>query len=111
MISQLFEKILNKSMIDKRFAESEREEITVKYNHYLDKSEESLKNTEISYHEMFVDIFGEERNIIEYITKLRTFLNQNDVKNTLNLNVTCFKCQRKEKYEASVPPDYSNSSN
>ena len=60
MITILYEKTLNKSMIDKRVDEKESEGLKKIYNHYSDKRKDTMKSTEIPYHELSVDILGED---------------------------------------------------
>ena len=48
MITLRYERILNKSMIDKKVDPIEAEELKNIYNHYLDKRKEIMKNTKIS---------------------------------------------------------------
>ena len=51
-----YERILNKSMIDKKIDPIEAEELKKIYNHYLDKRKEIMKNTRFQVQEVFGDI-------------------------------------------------------
>ena len=60
MITILYEKISNKSMLDEIFTEKFCEELEKMYNHYLDKHEDTMKSTEISYKDIFGDLLEKD---------------------------------------------------
>ena len=89
MITILYEKILNELMIDKRIDEKEGDELNKVYYHYLDKRKDIMKSTEISYHEVFGDVLGQEVFTSKQITKLQ-FFSQNNVSMNFSININLF---------------------
>ena len=76
MITLLYEKTLNKSMIDKKIDPIEAEELKKIYNHYLDKKKEIMKNTRFQVQEVFGDIINKDTISPEAINKLNNFLSK-----------------------------------
>ena len=76
LITLLYEKTLNKSIIDKKIDPIEAEELKNIYNHYLDKRKEIMKNTRFQVQEVFGDIINEDTISPEAINKLNNFLSK-----------------------------------
>ena len=74
VIALLHEKTLKTSMVDKKIDEKEAEEIKKIYNHYLDKREEIVKNTNFKVEDVFGDVIGKDKFNQEQITTINNFL-------------------------------------
>ena len=72
VITLLYEKILKKSMLDKK--NEEAQEFKKNYNHYLDKRKEIMKNTSFKVEDVFGDVISKDSSSPEQITKLNNFL-------------------------------------
>ena len=72
LITLLFEKALNQSLIDKKIDEKEGEELKQIYNHYLEKRKDIMNSTKSSVE----DVFGNSKVSVssEQIQKLNNFL-------------------------------------
>ena len=71
VMSLLYEKTLNQSMIDKKIDEKEGEELKQIYNHYLEKRKDIMNSTKFSVE----DVFGTSDKLSgEQIQKLNNFL-------------------------------------
>ena len=69
VITLLYEKTLRQSRIDKKNDENEAPELKKIYNHYLDKKEEIMKNTQFKVEDIFGDIINKDTISPEQITK------------------------------------------
>ena len=87
-------------MIHKGLNEKERQELKKILNHYLDKREDNMKSTEISYLEIVGDILGKNVSV-EQITKLNNFCRQNDVNINFNRIIILFN-RSKKCFEKSI---------
>ena len=57
----LYEKTLKQSMVDRTIDErKETQEFKKIYNHYLDKREKLMKNTQFEVEDLFGDIIGKD---------------------------------------------------
>ena len=56
VISLLYEKILEESMIDQKINEKESEQLKQIYNHSIDKKSEIMKNTQFKVENVFTDV-------------------------------------------------------
>ena len=74
VITLLYEKTLKQSMIDKKIHEKEALELKKKYNHYIDKRSEIMKNTLFRVQDVFGDVISKDSTSPEQITKLNNFL-------------------------------------
>ena len=74
VITLLYEKTLNQSMIDKKINEKEAEQLKQIYNHYLDKKPEIMKNTQFKAEDVFGNVISKDNFSQEQITKLNNFL-------------------------------------
>ena len=63
-------KTLKSSMIDKRIDEKEAQELKKIYNHYLDKRNEIMKNTQFKVEDVFGDVISKDNFSQEQIVKL-----------------------------------------
>ena len=61
-------------MVDKKIDEKEAEELKKIYNHYFDKREKIMKNTQFKAEDVFGDVIGKEKFSQEQITKFNNFL-------------------------------------
>ena len=59
-ITILYEKTLNQSMIDKKIAEKEAQELKKIYNHYIDKRKEIMDSTKHKVEDIFGDIISKD---------------------------------------------------
>ena len=73
VITLLYQKTLNSSMIDKKIDEQEGSELKKIYNHYIDKRSEIMKNTSFKKEEVFGDNVSKDIFSQEQITKLNNF--------------------------------------
>ena len=60
VITLLYEKTFETSMVDKKIDEKEAEALRKVYNHYLDKRKEILKNTTFEVKVIFVDVISKD---------------------------------------------------
>ena len=74
VITLFFEEILKTSMIDKEVAQKEGEDIKKIYNHYHDKREQFMKNTQFKVGDVFAVVISKDNFSQEQITKLNNFL-------------------------------------
>ena len=73
VITLLYEKTLEKSMIDKKIDETEAEELKKIYNHYIVRRSEIMKNTSFKVEDVFGDVISKDNFSQEQITKLNNF--------------------------------------
>ena len=76
VITNLYEKNLKQSMIDEKIAEKEALDLKMIYNHYLDKTKETLKNTQFKVKDKLGDVISKNSVSPEQITILNKFLAQ-----------------------------------
>ena len=74
VITLLYEKTLNQSMVDKKIDQKESHELKRIYNHYIDKRSEIMKNTQFKVEDAFGDVISKDNFSQEQITKLNNFL-------------------------------------
>ena len=74
VITLLYEKILQTSMVDKKIDENEALELKNIYNNSLDKRREIMKNTLFKVEDVFGDVISEDNFSEEEITELNKFL-------------------------------------
>ena len=74
VITLLYEKTLEESMVDKKIDEKEANQLKQIYNHYVDKKSEIMKNTSFKVEDIFNDIIHKDTISPEQITKLKNFL-------------------------------------
>ena len=60
VITLLYEKTFENSMVDKKIDENEAEALRKVYNHYLDKRKEILKTTTFEVKVIFVDVISKD---------------------------------------------------
>ena len=108
VITLLFEKILNQSMVDKKIDGKEAVELKKIYNHYFDKRKEIIKKTSFGVEDIFGDVISKDNFIQEQITKLKNFLGQNNVNVNIYFKFNFFKPGKKKVIgiEPSAPPYY-----
>ena len=70
----LYEKTLEKSMIDKKNDQKEAEQLKQIYNQNIDKRSEILENTQFKFKDVFSDLISKGSISPEQITKLKIFL-------------------------------------
>ena len=68
VITLLYEKTLNQSTVDKKIVDKEGIELKKIHNHYLDKRNETMINTELKVEDMFGVICDKETISPEQIT-------------------------------------------
>ena len=73
-ITILYEKTLNRSMIDKKIDEKEALELKKINNHYIDKRKEIMNSTKFKVEDIFGDVISKDTISTEQITKLNNFL-------------------------------------
>ena len=73
-ITNLYEKSLKKSLIDKKIGAKEALELKKIFNHYLHKSKEILTSTQFKIEDKFGDVISKDSISPEQITKLENFL-------------------------------------
>ena len=71
--SLLYEKTLKSSMIDKKRDEKESYELKKIHNHYIDKREETMRNTQFKVEDILDDVISEDSIPSEKITKPNNF--------------------------------------
>ena len=74
VITLLYEKTLETSMVDKKNDQKEAEELRKIYNHYLDKRTEITKNTQFKVGDVFGDVRSKDNFSQEQVTKPNNFL-------------------------------------
>ena len=74
VITILYEKTLNQSLIDKKIDEKEALELKKIYNHYVDKRKENMDSTKFKVEDIFGDVISKDSISPEQITKLTKFL-------------------------------------
>ena len=74
VITLLYEKTMNESMIDIKINEKESEQLKQIYNPYIDKKTEIMKNTQFKVEDSFTDVISKGTISTEQITKLNNFL-------------------------------------
>ena len=74
VITLLYEKTLNQSMVDRKIHEKEAQEVKKIYNHYIEKRSEIMKNTTFKVEDVFGDIISKDSLSPEQTTKLNNFL-------------------------------------
>ena len=74
VITLLYEKTLNESMIDKKIYQKEAEQLKQIYNHYVDKKSEIMKNTRFRVEDIFNEVINKDTISQEQIVKLNNFL-------------------------------------
>ena len=74
IITILYDKTLNQSMIDKKIDEKESLELKKVYNHYIDKRKEIMNSTKFKVEDIFGDVISKDTISNEQITKLNNFL-------------------------------------
>ena len=62
VITLLYEKTLNLSMIDRKIDGKEAVELTKKFNHYLDERKEDLNSSKLKVEEVFVDVINKHNS-------------------------------------------------
>ena len=85
VISLLFEKTLKTSMVDETNDGKEAEELNKIYNHYLDKLKKIMKNSSFRVEYVFGDVITKDSISPEQMTKLNSFLRQNNVNNNFSI--------------------------
>ena len=73
-ITNLYEKTLNQSMIDKKIDEKEALELKKLYNHYIVKRKKIMDSTKFKVEDIFGDVFSKDSISAEQITKPNNFL-------------------------------------
>ena len=73
VITMLYEKTLKQSMIYEKNDEKEAQELKKIYNHYLDKREDFMKNTNFEVEDVFGDVVSKDSFSQEQITKPNFF--------------------------------------
>ena len=71
--TSLYEKTLKQSMVHKKIDEKEAQELKKIYNHYIDKRNEIMKNTQFKAEDVFGDVISKDNLGQEQITKLNIF--------------------------------------
>ena len=74
VITNLYEKTLKQSMVDKKIDENESEQLKHIYNQSVDKKSEIMKNTQFKFEDVFTDVISKDTISTEQITKLNNFL-------------------------------------
>ena len=74
VITLLYEKTLEESMIDKKIDQKEAEQLKQIYNHYVDKKSEIMKKTHFKVEDIFNDVINKDTISQEQIVKLNNFL-------------------------------------
>ena len=74
VITLLYEKTLNQSILYKKIDEKEAEQLKQIYNHYLDKNSEKMKNTQFKVEDVFTDVISKDSISPDQITKLISFI-------------------------------------
>ena len=69
VITLLYEKTLESSMVDKKIDQKEAEESKKIYYHYIDKRKEIMKNTNFKLEDVFGDVISKDNFSQEQITK------------------------------------------
>ena len=96
VITLLYEKTSEQSMIDKRIDEKEAEELKMIFVHYLDKRKEIMKDTGLKVEDVFGDVMNKDIFSKEQITEINNFSGNNvniNIKNNFN-----FLYLKREKY-------------
>ena len=65
---------MKSSVVDKKIDEKEAQELKKFYNHYLDKTEVIMKNTQVKVEDVFDDVISKDNFSQEQITKPNIFL-------------------------------------
>ena len=73
-ITILYEKTVNRSMIDKKIDEKETLELKKIYNHYTDKRKENMNSTKFKVEDVLGDVISKDSISQEQKTKLNNFL-------------------------------------
>ena len=73
VITLLYKKTLKSSMVDKKADQKEAEDLKKKYNHYIEKKSENLKNTQFKVEDVFGDIISKDNFIQKQMTKPNIF--------------------------------------
>ena len=73
MLLLCYKKTFKQSMIHKKNIETEALELKKNYNHYLDKREEIMKNTQFKIEDIFGDIINKDNISQDQIIKLNNF--------------------------------------
>ena len=60
--------------MDKKIDQKEAEQLKQIYNHYVDKREDIMKNTQFKVEDVFGDVISKDNFSQEQITKLNNFL-------------------------------------
>ena len=74
VITLLYDKTLEESMIDKTIDEKEAEQLKKIYSHYIDKRKEFMKNTSFKVGDVFDDVISKHSISPEQITKPNNIL-------------------------------------
>ena len=72
-ITNLYEKTLNQSLIDKKIDEKEAQELEKIYEHFIDKRKQIMDSTKFKVEDMFGDVISKHSIPPEQITKLNNF--------------------------------------
>ena len=73
VITLLYEKTLDQSMVNKKIDEKEAQELKKIYNHYIDKGKDIMKNTQFKVEEIFGDVVSKNNFSQEQLTELNNF--------------------------------------
>ena len=74
LITVLYERTLNLSMIDKKIDEKEAQELKKIYNQYVDKRKDIMNSTKLNAEDKFGDVISKDSLSPEQITKLNNLL-------------------------------------
>ena len=74
VITLLYEKTLEESMIDKVINQKEADQLKQIYNHYVDKKSEIMKHTSFKVEDIFINVINKDTISQEQIIKLNNFL-------------------------------------
>ena len=104
----LYEKTLKQSLVDKKIDEKEAQELKKKYNLYIGKRSEFMKNTQFKVADVFGDVLSKDNFSQEQITKPNNFSSQNNVCVNIKIKNLLLKPRKKKisDIEPSAPPYY-----
>ena len=108
VITLLYEKTLESSMVDKKIDKKEAQELKKNYFHYIDKTSEIMKNAPLRVEDVFGDVISKDYFSQEQITKLNNIFSQNKMNINKNIKINLFKPTEKRTfdYQPSAPPCY-----
>ena len=104
MIKLLYEKTLEKSLVDKKIDEKESEEVKSIYNHYITERKEIMDSTKFTVQDIFGNLDLVENIYAEQIQTFNAFFCKIEVNIKIKFNFI-FK-ENGNNFEPSAPPTY-----